>query len=421
MRHDLLVLLLLTCGACATVEVPDVAPGWGPPDAEEPLSRQDCIRLATQDAPTAAAWRAKRLSAEAAARQAATLPNPAAALGWENLGLENGHIQTTASLAASLAALFEQPRQAAAARHDLDATRADLLAERSRLAGEVVHQYDELLAARRRTTLAEEAVSVSTRLRDAAARFAAVGERADLDVRRADAELAKAHADQLTAAADARAKEVAFAFALGFERPVLLRLSDELVVPSLVLDERQLEDAAVRRPELLAAQARLAAQLERAQLAADRLQFLPTVSGGLRHEGDQRSALASIEGELPIFDRGDASADAASAELLAAAAEVRRVARNVRAEIAIARERAATAQAILDAHARPLADARRTLRADSERVFSAGEASFDEAVLAQRDEIDARSALLDAELAVAIAAIDLDVATGRAALGDESQ
>lgn len=412
MRRELFFALLL-CAACSTVEVPDVAPGWSPPDASEALSRADCVRLATQDAPTAAAWRAKLLAAEAAARQAATLPNPVGSFGWENLGLSDQHVQTTMSLAASLAALVQRPRQAAAARHDLDATRADLLAERSRLAGEVLRQYDELLAARRRVALATESVSVAARLRDAAARFAAVGERAELDVRRAEAELAKTRSDEAAAGAEARAKEIAFAFALGFDRPVALRLRDEFNVPNLDLDVQRLEEAAARRPEIAAAQARLDAQRERAQLAADRLHLLPTVTGGVRQEGDQRSSLVSLDADLPVFDRGDAAADAASAELLAAAAEVRRVARSIRADVATARERATAAQDFLQAHAKPLADARRTLREKTERVFAAGEASFEDVVLAQRDEIEARTALLDAELAVARAAVDLDVATGR--------
>ena len=416
MRRELL-LTFVVCAGCASVDVPEIGPGWSAPDAARPLSRADCVRLACEDAPTAAAWRAKLIAAEAAARQAATLPNPAASIGWENLGLSDAHVQTTFSLTASLAALAQLPRQSAAAQHDLDAARADLLAERAKLAGEVLRQYDGLVGARRRAAYSADSVAVATRLRDAAARFAAVGERAVFEVERADAEVAKARAEQASADVDSRAKEMAFAFALGFERPVALQLSDGLSAGPTDLDEAHLLEAADSRPEVVAAQARLAAQLERANLAAERLHLLPSFTVGVRHEGDQGSSVAALDGDLPVFDRGDAAADTSSAELLAAAAEARRVARSVRTEVDTARDHAVAAEAMLCEHARPVADARRSLREKFERLFAEGEGTFDDVILARRDEIEARVALLDAEVAVSLARTELDVATGRVAPG----
>jgi cobalt-zinc-cadmium efflux system outer membrane protein len=415
------LVLLLACAGCATVEVPQVGPGWTAPDAAKPLSREDCVRLATHDAPTAAAWRAKLLGAQAAARQAATIPNPTLSVGWENLGLHDSSVQTTLTLAESLAALVQRPGLSAAAEHELAATRADLLAERAKLAVETLHGYDELLASRRKAALAAEAVDVARRLRDASAKFVAVGEKASVEARRGEAEFEKARADEASAAADARAKELAFAFALGFDQPVPLTLRDGFRVAPEAPAESDLLAAAQSRPEVVASRERVAAQLERARLSARRLQFLPTVGGGPRREGEDNSAVVSLDVELPIFDRGDAAADSASAELLAAAAGVRRVVRQVGAEVTAARERAAAATAFVRDHARPLADARRVLREEFEKLFAAGESSFEDLVVARRDEIEARTALVEAELALSLASTDLAAATGRLDLPDDAR
>src|SRR5256885_1019872 len=84
------------------------------------------------------------------------------------------------------------------------------------------------VAARRRVDLVADAVAVARRQRDVVAKFVAVGEKARFEVDRADAEVAKAQSDEATARAEARAKELALAFAVGFDRPVALQLKDGL-------------------------------------------------------------------------------------------------------------------------------------------------------------------------------------------------
>jgi outer membrane protein TolC len=69
-------------------------------------------------------------------------------------------------------------------------------------------------------------------------------------------------------------------------------------------------------------------------------------------------------------------------------------------------------ESFLSQHARDLADRRRALRERTERLFHAGEAEYAELALARRDEVQARIALLDAELAVATGRVDLDAAAG---------
>jgi outer membrane protein TolC len=414
MRRELLAVVLAFAAGCGSVTEPVIDPDWTGTDAAKPLTHADCVRLATQSAPTAAAWRARLLSAQAALRQAKTLPNPTFSAGWEDIGVRDTNVQQTFSLAYELQAIFARPRLEAAAQHDLDAARADLLAEKTKLAADVCRAYDGLVAARAHAALAKEIVDVAERGHDAALRFVAAGEKSRFDADRAEAEVASARAALAKAESDARAEELALAFAVGFARPVALQLADGMTpAPSAAEPEELLVAAANARPEIAAAAARYAAQLERAHLAAERLQFLPAPNGGWRTTGSEQSWVAGLDVQIPLFDSGGAAVDAASADLLAAAAALRRTTRDVGGEVIAAYRRSADADQYLATHARPLADKRRALREESARLFAAGEAEFADLLQSFRDEIDARGALLDADAAAAAARVDLAAATGK--------
>jgi cobalt-zinc-cadmium efflux system outer membrane protein len=422
MRRELLVIAALVAAGCGTVTEPVIEPDWRLPDIPKPLTHADCVRLATHSAPTAAAWRARLFAAQAALRQAGKLPNPTFSAGWEDIGIGGSPVQQTFSLATELSAIFSKPRLEAAAQHDLDATRDDLLAERRKLAADVWRAYDDLVAARARAALAKESVAVAERVRAATERFVAAGDKSRFELDRADAEVAQARADEAKSQADARADELALAFAIGFARPVPLFLAEGLTPsadPTLV--EVFLSDAATQRPEIAAAAERYRAQLERAHLTAERLQFLPAPSGGYRKTGSDTSYVASLDVQLPIFDSGAAADDAASAELLAAAANLRRVTRDVGDDVFAAHERADAADSFFADHARPMAERRRALREEAERLFAAGEIEHSDLVQSLRDEIDAHGALLDAELAAAKAHVDLAAATGRIDAADDKR
>src|SRR5882724_13469961 len=123
MRRELLTILAIAAAGCSTVTEPVIGPDWRQADAPSPLTHADCVRLATQSAPTAAAWQARLLTAQAALRQAGRLPNPTLSAGWEDIGLDGSAVQQTYSLAAALQAILSRPRNEAAAQYDLDATR----------------------------------------------------------------------------------------------------------------------------------------------------------------------------------------------------------------------------------------------------------------------------------------------------------
>ena len=411
------------CGAaCRAVEEPSIAPGWEASAAEHPLGHDDCVRLALSAAPTAAAWRARLDEARAALREARTLPNPSLEGSWEDFGVPWGPtsapLQQTYSLAESLADVVARPRRTAAARYELAATEADLRAERQSLASGVSGAYDDLVEARQRVDLERELLAIAERERAAAEAQVRSGLYARVTLERAEAELMQARGELAKAEAEARARELELAYALGFERPVALELSEPMSAPGpeAALDrEAQLAAAARRRPELTAAEARYRAQLERAKLAAGPVRFLPRVSAGARDTGGEASGVATLDVELPVFDRGGAAFDRERAALLAGAADLRTTARAVASDVDRASERLASAQGYLRDHALAMEARRRSLREAVERLLPAGEASWEELIQARRDEVAASLERLAAERALAGAALDLRTALGELA------
>ncbi len=416
----LVLMLFAPIVACrAAVVEPTLQPAWSEDEARDPLSRSECVALAVRSAPSAAAWTARIQAARASLEQAQLLPNPSVSLGWEDLGLDSATagipVQTTLSLALALQDACSRSRRTFAARYELEAEEADVRAEIARLAAGVSRAYDGLIAVRQRAALAEELAAVARRQCDDVAKFVASGVLPHVEFERSDAELAQSRAQVAQAEADARLLELEFAFALGFERPLTLRLADALTdagdATSLDL-ATLLASAVAARSELSAAKARYAAELERLKLSAERLQFLPTIGAGARTQDGELSGVASIDVELPIFDAGSAAERAQDASLLAAAADMRTAGHEVAREVCAALERLSAAEAYLAEHARDLARRRRTLRERTETLFRAGEVEYSELALARRDEVEARIALVDAELVVAAARVDLDAASG---------
>ena len=268
---------------------------------------------------------------------------------------------------------------------------------------------------RARAELQRELEMLAGAERDAVGKFAAAGLVARVDLERGEAELESARSERARAEAEARARELELAFALGFERPVGLELA-EAPTPSSPLESADLATllatAAERRPELAAARGRYEAELERLRIEASRVRFLPTIGAGYRTESGDPTAVATIGVELPVFDTGSAAEAAQSAALLAAAADLRRAAHDVAAEVCRADERLRAARQNLEQHARALAERRTALRASTEQLFAAGQAEYKDVVLARRDEVEARLAVLDAEREAAAARVALEAAAG---------
>lgn len=413
------VIPLCIAFGCAAPEI-ELPSAHDPALAQKPLSRADCIRLASESAPTTTAWAARIAAAQAALARTQTLPNPTLLLEWEDLGLDHGPTPVpatkTRSVFVPLVQLLAMPWRIDAAEFDLAAEAAAVEADRLKLAARVAHDYDAVVAARERVALFRELRTLAEYQRRAVDRFVAVGEMARLAADRAAAEVDDAAAEQAAAEVEERVLAIEFAVALGFDRPVDLTLTDALITdlaPEPAALEDLLDAAAHSRPEIAAATARYRATLERARLADLRIELLPTIGVGERRQGTSESQVASIEIGIPIFDRGQNAITETSAAVLAAAADLRAAARSVSAEVASAREKTLATTALLHDHAAPLAERRRALSTATERLFINGEATFDDLIAVQRDEVKARVNRLDAIVAIASARVDLDAAVGR--------
>jgi cobalt-zinc-cadmium efflux system outer membrane protein len=313
-------------------------------------------------------------------------------------------------LGEALADLASRERRSAAAQHELAAEEARLFAERADLAASVSRAYDELVAARKRLELDRDLTEIAQTQRKAVARFVELGESPRLELEKAEAECLDAGLQETRDEALARAKEIELAFALGFERPVALRLAEGLSGP-LGEETHELEpllaQAAQQSPRLKAASEDYAAALERAHLAASGVRFLPVVRAGPRSVDGETLAVVELESELPLFDQGQSERGAASAELLAAAAAVRAAAHELAREVSLAHTAVASDAKTLETQVRPLAEQRVRLRQRTEAQFQAGEASYLELVSVRRDEVKARSTVLEAELELAAARVEL--------------
>ena len=417
-----LAALAAALGACRTVEEPVLAESWPAEKAAQPLSHADCVALAVRSAPNAAAWRAKLAGARAALAQAGTWPNPSLSLSWEDFGLPGGAsagpLQTTASIGYALEELFSRGGRRAAARHELRAREAELLAEAGALAAEVLHAYDELVAARSGDELGRRLEALVQQELEASEAFARAGLVAPLASERARLERHVLRLQRERLEARARELELSLGYSLGFEGPVALALSEPLSAATgeaSLEREELLARAARQRPEIAAGRERYLAQLERARLEAGATRYLPVIGLGPRRAGGQSSGVASLDLSLPLFDTGAAALAAEEAELLAAASEWRASVRRVSAEVDGARARWLEAVEVREPGVRELRDRRRALRERSERLFLAGELSLEELALARREELGAEQEWLEARLESADARVEL-----RAALGELS-
>ncbi|MEZ6015043.1 MAG: TolC family protein [Planctomycetota bacterium] len=427
LRTALACLALVCAASCRSVAAPVVAPSWAPEAAADALTHDDCVRLAAGWAPNRAAWSARLDLARAALDQAGRWANPRLDATWEDFrvaGPTATPLAATYSLLGALGDLASRGARRDLAQLELDAERAALEAELARLAYQVHDAYDELVAARASVALEEDALTLTRTQRDAVARFIAVGAAPAIDLARADAEVAQAGADVAAARADARALELELCFALGFERPVALTLAEgwtPLDAPSDVAAaddpndadlEALLMRAAELRPELREANARYAAQRARAKLSADNVRFFPNIGAGLRFEGGETRGVAALDVELPLFDGGGPALHAGDAMLLQAAAGLRQAAHDLGAEVTLARERLTAARRFLDQHAQRAEALRADLSQRTERLFEAGEVSFDDLMRARRDELDARRVRLAAARRAAHARLELTRALG---------
>ncbi|GAB4567171.1 MAG: hypothetical protein Tsb0020_19490 [Haliangiales bacterium] len=302
------------------------------------LSEADVIRLARERAPAATLADATDALAEARARTAGRLANPA--LGWDREAVETGPVGTEDALVATLPIDIAGPltaRSLAAAesawmRAETSLTRTDAVLN-------AVLAYYRVALAERRVELLSRSVADLDEAARVVARREEIGSASGYDSARIAVASELGRSRLAEARGELESARARLALMLNME-PGALRVSTSLALMS-ASDEAALGD----RGGTSRAAVRLARDAERlAGQAEERADWawLPALelSGGVKHVSDQGGGYGYIVGvsvDLPIFDRGQALRAEASAQRSLAQARSEALVRAIDSDIASAR------------------------------------------------------------------------------------
>ena len=342
----------------------------------------------------------------ASAESAWVLLNPhlsvESTLDGERTGLE-------ASLPVSLSGAGWHGRARSAAA--LDAAEAELRRARLAVAAEIRRTYAQAAVASGRARVAGEGVELATRLGQAVIRLEQEGEASALDVRLARLAEVQAAAGLLAA----RETEAALLqdLAARIARPVS---PSELLSDPLAAAPSPSAESPAERADIVAARERQrAAELD---LRLQRASALPPVHLGVFAEAEEGQTWfgPTVGVELPVFRRNQAGRAGALAQVQVAEADVASVVARAETEAATAQARVDEARSLDEVLiADPAAEARAAL-ASIEAGYRAGEIDLPSAVLLQAEVLDGEGAAIELLGRVAVARIDLLLATEDPAL-----
>ena len=283
---------------------------------------------------------------------------------------------------------------------------------------EVTRAFTELLIAQERITLAREALTLSESLRNAAKTLVDAGDVPELDLLRADVEVRRAEnrlrLEETAAGTIART----LALLVGLPADISVTATGSLLldpVPGTV--QELLDRARANRPDLKAAEA--ATTSARAALRLTETErFFPsvTVSAGyaeaLDFDARNRTALVGVSVPLPFWNRREGDIKAAEAEVTKQAAQRERLAAQIDKEVTTAFQQFAATQQMVERYLRQIVPAQQQTARLVEDGYRLGQLRLTEALLAQRDFIEARTAYLEAIGAYNTARADLQKAVG---------
>lgn len=283
---------------------------------------------------------------------------------------------------------------------------------------EVTRAFTELLIAQERITLAREALTLSENLRNAAKTLVDAGDVPELDLLRADVEVRRAEnrlrLEETVAATIART----LALLVGLPADVSVSATGSLLLDPVPGTMQELLDRArANRPDLKAAEA--ASTSARAALRLTETErFFPsvTVSAGyaeaLDFDARNRTALVGVSVPLPFWNRREGDIKAAEAEVAKQAAQGERLAAQIDKEVTTAFQQFAATQQMVERYLRQIVPAQQQTARLVEDGYRLGQLRLTEALLAQRDFIEARTAYLEAIGSYNTARADLQKAVG---------
>ncbi|MGH7366647.1 MAG: TolC family protein [Candidatus Rokuibacteriota bacterium] len=290
-------------------------------------------------------------------------------------------------------------------------------AERDVIA-DVTKAFSDVLVAQERIALARESLTLAENLRNAAKTLVDAGDVPELDLLRADVEVRRAENRVRLDEASAMTATRTLALLIGAPADVGVTATGPLLlapIPGSVAD--LLVPARASRPDLKAAEAATESAHAALRLVrADRFFPSVTVSAGygeaLDFDARTRMALVGVSIPLPFWNRREGDIKAAEAEVAKQQAERERIFARIDKEVITAYRQFAAAQQVVQGYLRQIVPAQGQNARLVEEGYRLGQLRLTEALLAQRDLIEARTAYLEAIANYNAARVDLQKAAG---------
>ena len=278
--------------------------------------------------------------------------------------------------------------------------------------------FSDLLLAQERLVLTREVVNLATQLKNTADDLVQAGAVPELDALRADVERRRV-ANRLTLE-EVSVSTVARTLALliGARPDTRLRVTGLLLFePMKGTPEELSESARANRPDLKASEAALdsagaAVRLVRAE------RFLPSVavtasySQVVEYESVNQRALLGISTPLPVLNRREGDLSAAEATVRREEAQRNRLLAQIEKEVSTAYEQFVAAQKVVGEFVTRIVPAQEKNARMIYEGYRLGEFRLTDALLAERDFFETRSAYLDAIAAYNTSLTEIYRATG---------
>ena len=267
---------------------------------------------------------------------------------------------------------------------------------------ETTRAFSDLQLAQERVGLAREVLGLAAGLRDTARRLVDAGDAPEIDFLRAQVEVRRATNRVTQEEGSLQAAVRALALVVAAPHDVTLVATGPLLLDPVQGTLEQLAGRArANRPDLRVAEAAVeAARAASALVKAER--FLPSITlsasygDGLDFDGRTRLALFGVSVPLPFWNRREGDLLAAQAEVTRQEAEQERVLARIDKEVAAAFRQFATARQVVEGYVQQIVPAQEQNARLVEQGYRVGQLRLTEALLAQRDLIEARTAYLDA-------------------------
>jgi cobalt-zinc-cadmium efflux system outer membrane protein len=411
LRSLLLIgLPILLAGACATPP----RPHWkarSAADFNHPLTLEECLRLARENDVKQAEWKARLAGARAALTTAKIPPNPTFQPLWDETGIKDALGKsvaiTTYGFSYPVFFWWTRLKEIAVARQRLKGEEAGVARDQRQLASEIGTAYFKLAAAQHKvriSVLLLQNAKESLRLSEETQR---VGSASGQDVKLAQAEAQQAEADLDDVRQEERMQGLAFAFAMGADRPIPIQVKEtEMKEPTFfqgnekttsTLPQSLLSKALQTDPAY--AKARAAQKEAEASLELEYRKIVPLsetqVIAGPERAPEGLGASLSFSAPIPLFNWNQGGIKRAQAELLAARTEEEKARREVVARMSDFWETYRMARQRFQTYAQPLAVSRARLAKGAQELFAAGQMSYPDLLQMWRQWQQAELAAVD--------------------------